>query len=688
MTSKMIAVLFAIGILCSCESSRSAFARLTGQLAISGDTVLPGAINGEGYRTVLTAGGGEAPYRWALRDGWLPAGLKLQDDGTLVGTPEVPGEFLFTVQVTDSSSHSVSKPLELLVAAKGLAIVTSNSELPWARVGSEYLIRLTAVGGTQKYSWKASSQLPPGLKLRGDGTLFGAPTQGGDFTVAFQVNDSSQSVSRTFSLHVDSTKLDAYGGVTALHSPRGGNGRWRTEKIGKRWVLITPEGNAFWMIGIWGVTDDSHVDERGGRNDQRVAVKYGSLPESNLQANRRLKSWGFNLVGPWSYRMVLPIDEEKEWGGTQPVKFPYTTRALNSSSPGRKQGLFKNLYARLDETAARNMSSAANFPDVFDPAWVSNTNRQYATDRDLIPKSKSPFFVGSFADDTDDLGGFGASTDFPTDPDGKTAAHLGYVALVMAPVQFSNPYSSPAGQNYADQKVHTKYVLRDYLKKKYGTIAALNAAWGSRYTTFDNDGGWPNGSGLLDENGRTSHKWLGTGGAELPRGGGANPNLTADLDDFLYLMAKQYLSVHRDALKAVAPNGLFLGPTSVGGWFSPARAPIYRAAGEIQDVVSVSTDCSQAQLDFISKNTGDVPLIIWEGITANPDSSRWRHTDTDVASVSSYVKTQEQRAQRYRQRMDALFSRTSSTTGSKPFVGMLWWWWLDMIGEQKNWGLV
>lgn len=194
--------------------------------------------------------------------------------------------------------------------------------------------------------------------------------------------------------------------------------------------------------------------------------------------------------------------------------------------------------------------------------------------------------------------------------------------------------------------------------------------------------------GVAGRNGRTSHKWLGNGSAELPRGGGANPNLVADLDDFLYLMAKQYLSVHRDALKAIAPNGLFLGPTSVGGWFSPARAPIYRAAGEIQDVVSVSTDCSQAQLDFISKNTGDVPLIIWEGMVANPDSSRWRHTDNDVASASWYVKTQEQRAQRYRQRMDALFSRTSSATGSKPFVGMLWWWWLDMIGEQKNWGLV
>jgi hypothetical protein len=153
-------------------------------------------------------------------------------------------------------------------------------------------------------------------------------------------------------------------------------------------------------------------------------------------------------------------------------------------------------------------------------------------------------------------------------------------------------------------------------------------------------------------------------------------------------MTRQYLKVHRDALKAVAPNGLFFGPTSLGGWFAPARAPIYRAAGEIQDVVSVTTDCSQEQLDFITRAAGDVPLIIWEGMTANPDSSRWRHTDSDVASASWYLKTQQARAQRYHQRLDALFSRTSSVTGSNQYVGMLWWWWLDMVGEQKNWGLV
>lgn len=685
--SKFVAVLFALVLLGSCETSRNAFARLIGQLSVSSDTLAP-ATPRESYRAVLAANGGTAPYRWTLHDGWLPAGMKLEADGTLAGVPEIPGDFYLTVQVTDASSHTASKALQLHVVSKGLAIITSNPELPWGRVGEDYLVRLTAAGGVKPYAWKVSGQVPPGLKLRGDGMLFGQPLAGGDYNFTVQASDSGQSASRPFSIHISAAQVDAFGGVTALRSPHGASGRWRTEKIGKRWVLVTPAGNAFWMIGVWGVTGDSHLDERGGRYDDRAQAKYGSAAALYLQANRRLKSWGFNSVGPWSYRMVLPIDQEPEWGGTQPVKFPYTTRSLNSSSPGREHGIFKNLFARVDPNAARDIASSANFPDVFDPAWVGNTYQQYATDNDLIPKSKSPYYVGSFADDTDDLGGFGPGPEFKTDPLEKTHAHLGYIALVTAPIQLVNPYSTPQGQRYSDQRVYTKYALRDYLKTKYGTIAALNAAWNSTYTTFDNDGGWPNGYGLLDENGRSSHKWLGNGNPELQRGAGANPHMVADLDEFLYRMARQYLTVHRDALKRVAPNGLFFGPTSIGGWFAPARAPIYRAAGEIQDVVSVTTDCSQEQLDFITRATGDVPLIIWEGMVANPDSSRWRYKDSDVASAAWYMKTQQARGQRYHQRMESLFSRSSTVTGSNQYVGMLWWWWLDMVGEQKNWGLV
>ncbi len=651
---------------------------------------LPEATMATSYNASLTAEGGTAPYKWSVQNGWLPAGLKLDSGGTLAGTPELPGEFYFTALVTDSSTpaRSANKPFVLRVPTRGLAIVTSNSLLPWARAGSEYQVRFTAWGGVRPYNWAASGPLPRGLKLQRDGTLAGIPEQAGDFRITVLVSDLQRTVSREFSLHVSAARVDMFGGVIALHSAKGGTGNWRTEKIGKRWVMITPAGNAFWMTGIWGVTGDTRDDERGGNYNQRVSAKYRSNPTIWLQANRRLRSWGFNSVGPWSYRMVLPTDNEPEWGGTQPVKFPYTVRGVDTSEGGRRDGLFKNLYARLDKNSARYADFGGNFPDVFDPAWVSNTHHQYAIHSEFIYASKSPYFLGAFSDETDNLGGFGPGAEFASDPHGKTHSHLGYIALVTAPVQVTNPYSSPAGRPYGDTKVYTKLALRDFLKAKYGTIEALNAAWHSSYTTFDSDGGWPNGNGLLDENGGTTHKWLGTGDPILPPDAGAAPNLVKDLDEFLYRIARQLLSVQRDAFRAVVPNGLFFGPTSIGGWWAPARAPIYRAAGEILDVVSVTTDCSQAQLDFITRAAGDVPLIIWEGMVANPDSSRWRHAESDAASGSWQVRTQAARGQRYRRRMDSLFSGVSSATGSSPYVGIMWWWWLDMISEQMNWGLV
>ena len=57
---------------------------------------------------MLEAAGGVAPYKWVLQDGWLPAGMKLQEDGVLTGTPEVPGEFFFTVRASDNSHRSAA----------------------------------------------------------------------------------------------------------------------------------------------------------------------------------------------------------------------------------------------------------------------------------------------------------------------------------------------------------------------------------------------------------------------------------------------------------------------------------------------------------------------------------------------------------------------------------------------------
>jgi hypothetical protein len=481
-------------------------------------------------------------------------------------------------------------------------------------------------------------------------------------------------------------ETDPYGGLVSAPSPRGATGHFRVEKFGDRWSFVTPDGNAFFMLGVYNVSGDDHVDEMGGSYNRRFLAKYGKPEVGWPQVNRRLQSWGFNTIGPFSYRMVLPTDSEPSWpGGRQPVKMPFVALAGNPGITGRFIGAYKNLYNGLDPGLFPG-EEGANFPDVFDPGFATFATKQYAHDPDLAGYKNSPWFIGYMTDDTDFLSGFGAGTDFATDPPEKYHWHLGFLALVTAPTQSANPYAKPANQPYPNTKVYTKYALRDFLLTRYGTISALNAAWGSRYTTFDSDGGWGTGSGLLDENGRQEHTWLG-GRAARYYLSGTTSHLKTDLDDFLCELSKKYFATLRTAFKTVAPKSLFLGPTNLGGWRAAARGPILKAAGEYLDVLNVGTDAGPAQVDFMARWAGDVPIAIWEGIVANPDSSRWRYP-RQQSPASWSVPTQQERADRYTRDLQNLQRGKSTVSGSHPFVGLLWWDWVDMSSEQTNWGLV
>jgi len=67
---------------------------------------------------MLSAEGGEPPYRWSLVEGTLPEGLSLGDDGAIRGTvakSAALGDHAFTVQAQDAAGQVASKPLALTV---------------------------------------------------------------------------------------------------------------------------------------------------------------------------------------------------------------------------------------------------------------------------------------------------------------------------------------------------------------------------------------------------------------------------------------------------------------------------------------------------------------------------------------------------------------------------------------------
>jgi hypothetical protein len=73
-----------------------------GKLIIETSSLPSGYTRGT-YTFTLRAHGGIPRLHWKVEEGELPPGLKLEDDGRLRGAPEKPGEYRFTVSVTDNA---------------------------------------------------------------------------------------------------------------------------------------------------------------------------------------------------------------------------------------------------------------------------------------------------------------------------------------------------------------------------------------------------------------------------------------------------------------------------------------------------------------------------------------------------------------------------------------------------------
>jgi len=88
-------------------------------VTISTPTLLPSGSVGAGYSTTLTATGGVPPYTWAIVSGSLPPGIAISTGGVISGIPTVAGDYIFSVEVEDSTSLTASEAFSLTVAAGG-----------------------------------------------------------------------------------------------------------------------------------------------------------------------------------------------------------------------------------------------------------------------------------------------------------------------------------------------------------------------------------------------------------------------------------------------------------------------------------------------------------------------------------------------------------------------------------------
>jgi len=133
-----------------------------------------------------TGTGGSGAYTFSVK-GALPAGVTLATDGTITGTPTVPGRYAFTLTVTDNESRSKSIGVTLVVKAR-LAFTTLK--LKNATVGVAYRSKIVMSGGVAPLTWTATGKIPKGFKIGKTGLLFGTPTKAGTYRFTVTVTDS------------------------------------------------------------------------------------------------------------------------------------------------------------------------------------------------------------------------------------------------------------------------------------------------------------------------------------------------------------------------------------------------------------------------------------------------------------------------------------------------------------------
>jgi hypothetical protein len=339
-------------------------------------------------------------------------------------------------------------------------------------------------------------------------------------------------------------------------------GNFRTEKYMGKWWLIDPEGKLFWSHGIDEISannttpvtgrehyfttlpsrdeyPDSYSDRNtapfGYYNGKRATLfnismynlmrKYGESWQDKYidRTHRRLRSWGMNTMGAWtSETMYLKQCT------------PYTV-VLHSR--GRTIEGSEGYWSR--------------FPDPFDEDWRKNIS-----DRMMLEKGKSAtdtFCIGYFIDNE------------------LTWGNNRFLAI--------SALKSPA-----DQPV--KLAFRDFLQKKYKSIAGLNSKWKTNFKSWNE---------FLASN-------------EVP------DNIDNDLVEFNIFVARQYLSTCRNELNKAAPGKLYLGARwdfhmypledTTSNW-------LLRIVGDYCDVISFNR-YRYTCLELVPPDGVDKPVMISE----------------------------------------------------------------------------
>ncbi len=152
----------------------------------------------------VKATGGREPYTYSADT--LPAGIALNADGTVTGTPTSAGQTKSTITVKDV--NGTTDTLKVTFTTKALLAFHKTKQPRVGKVGRLYSWRLPVTGASGTKVFLVSGVIPPGLSLdEASGLLSGTPLTAGTFKVKFWVlGDAGTQISKTYRLKIQDVK--------------------------------------------------------------------------------------------------------------------------------------------------------------------------------------------------------------------------------------------------------------------------------------------------------------------------------------------------------------------------------------------------------------------------------------------------------------------------------------------------
>ena len=435
------------------------------------------------------------------------------------------------------------------------------------------------------------------------------------------------------SLTAGTVALDIYGGVIAGNVPSEATGLIHVKKVNGRWIYYTALGNPMWELVFDNARlgNDLGVDINGRGNGYYSAQKYaiGQGPADGFTdtisrwayyVRAMARSWGFLGAGAFNYSPV--VTNFSNWvdppmGNMPSNKMTYVI--THNNSPAALQAGAKNIYASVWSRTG----PSPYFADPYDPRFATSVKSLAGS---LAAHPNDPWVRYVFTGEVDELRGM-----LGTHP------HIGFVVAATNPSVASDRHGYRGAKTYRDTKNYAKYALHDYLTTVYPTIAALNAAWGTHYSTFESSGGWGVGKGFLDENGNGLCSTWYKAGPGYPC---ANLHMRADLDAFATQLVRKYYQVLNTNYRAVTQYLLTSTDYSDLNWRYAVAGAVDTDGTPLVDIVSLFSYNTASQTDINAGaaiyNIISRPIVFHEQEMANNDSAVYmKGTITAISSMGT-----------------------------------------------------